>query len=294
MASRLWLNLALLLLIAILGIIVFYEPGKQPAPVPVRLTQLTPASITHIHIKRISGKDIELVKEANGQWWMHNPYYLPANEFRVQSLLRLAETESLSNHALDQLQPATYGLDQPRAIVTFDRSTQISFGNTEPLQQRRYVQIGDQLHTIVDTFYYQAAANPTIYLNHALLPPDANIRKVVLPELQLAFKDGQWQRTPLHPEYSADATIELINNWRHAQALELRTNDVKDARADIEIVLAEQAEPIRFKLLQTEDETSLIRLGMGLQYVIANDTYDSLLALPEADPEPTEQPSQQH
>ena len=294
MASRLWLNLALLLLIAILGIIVFYEPGKQPAPVPVRLTQLTPASITHIHIKRISGKDIELVKEANGQWWMHNPYYLPANEFRVQSLLRLAETESLSNHAIDQLQPATYGLDQPRAIVTFDRSTQISFGNTEPLQQRRYVQIGDQLHTIVDTFYYQAAANPTIYLNHALLPPDANIRKVVLPELQLAFKDGQWQRIPLHPEYSADATIELINNWRHAQALELRTNNVKDARADIEIVLAEQAEPIRFKLLQTEDETSLIRLGMGLQYVIANDTYDSLLALPEADPEPTEQPSQQH
>jgi hypothetical protein len=33
---------------------------------------------------------------------------------------------------------------------------------------------------------------------------------------------------------------------------------------------------------------------MGLQYVITNDTYDSLLALPEADPEPTEQPSQQH
>jgi hypothetical protein len=294
MASRLWLNLALLLLIAILGIIVFYEPGKQPAPVPVRLTQLTPASITHIHIKRISGKDIELVKEANGQWWMHNPYYLPANEFRVQSLLRLAETESLSNHALDQLQPATYGLDRPRAIVTFDRSTQISFGNTEPLQQRRYVQIGDQLHTTVDTFYYQAAANPTIYLNHALLPPDANIRKIVLPNLQLAFKDGQWQRTPLYPEYSADANIELINNWRHAQALELRANDIKDARADIEIMLAEQAEPIRFKLLQTEDETSLIRLGMGLQYVITNDTYDSLLALPEADPEPTEQPSQQH
>jgi hypothetical protein len=294
MASRLWLNLALLLLIAILGIIVFYEPGKKPLPVPTRLTQLTPASITHIHIKRISGEDIELVKEPNGQWWMHNPYHLPANEFRVQSLLRLAETESLSNHALGQLQPATYGLDQPRAIVTFDRSTQISFGNTEPLQQRRYVQIGDQLHTIVDTFYYQAAANPTIYLNHVLLPSNANILKLVLPDLQLAFKDGQWQRTPSHPEYSADASVELINNWHHAQALELRASDIKDARADIEIVLAEQPEPIRFKLLQTEDETSLIRLGIGLQYVIANDIYDKLLALPEADPETTEQSSQQN
>lgn len=289
MASRLWLNLALLLFIAILVIIVIYEPGKEPVPAPTRLTQLTPATITHIHIKRVTGRDIELVKETDGQWWMHNPYHLPANEFRVQSLLRLAETESLSNHALDQLQPETYGLDQPRAIVTFDRGTQISFGDTEPLQQRRYLQIGDQLHTIIDTFYYQAAANPTIYLNHALLPPTAKILKLVLPDLQLAFKDGQWQRTPSHPEYSTDASIELINTWRHAQALELRASDIKDAKADIEISLAEQPEPLRYKLLKTEDETSLIRLGMGLQYVIANDTYDKLLALPEADPATTGQ-----
>jgi hypothetical protein len=289
MASRLWLNLALLLLITILVAIVIYEPGMKPVPAPTRLTQLTPATITHIHIKRVTGKDIELVKEANGQWWMHNPYHLPANEFRIQSLLRLAEAESLSRHELKQLQPATYELEQPRAIVTFDRSTQISFGNTEPLQQRRYVQIGDQLHTIVDTFYYQAAASPTIYLNHALLPPSANIIKLVLPDLQLAFKEGQWQRTPAHPDYSADASIELLNNWRNAQALELRPIDVKDAKADIEILLSEQAEPIRFKLLQTEDETSLIHLDMGLQYVVANDIYEKLLALPESDPDTSEQ-----
>ncbi|MGW8228030.1 MAG: DUF4340 domain-containing protein, partial [Gammaproteobacteria bacterium] len=162
MASRLWLNLALLLFIVILLVIVIYEPGKEPVATPVSLTPLKATTISHIHIKRLSSKDIELVKEANGQWWMHNPYHLPANEFRVQALLRLAETESLSSHTLDRLQPATYGLDRPRAIVTFDRSTQISFGDTEPLQQRRYVQIGDQLHTIADTFYYQAAASPTM------------------------------------------------------------------------------------------------------------------------------------
>jgi hypothetical protein len=289
MASRLWLNLALLLFIAILLVIVIYEPGKEPIATPISLTPLKATTISHIHIKRLTGKDIELVKEANGQWWMHNPYHLPANEFRVQALLRLAETESLSRHTLDRFQPATYGLDRPRAIVTFDRNTQISFGDTEPLQQRRYVQIGDQLHTIADTFYYQTAASPTIYLNHAVLPPAANIIKLVLPELQLVFKDGQWQRTPAHPDYSADASIELINNWRLAQAVELRASEIKDARADIEIFLADQPEPLRFKLLHTEDETSLIRLGMGLQYVIANDSYDKLLVLPESEPDTAKQ-----
>jgi hypothetical protein len=293
MTSRLWLNLALLLLAVILVSIVIYEPGKEPATTPSPLTQLTPAEINHIHINRTTGKDIELVKETSGQWWMHNPYYLPANEFRIQSLLRLAAAESLSSHNLAELQPVTYGLDQPRAIVTFNRNTQIRFGDTEPLQQRRYVQVGDQLHTIVDTFYYQAAANPTIYLNHALLPPSAKIIKLVLPDLQLLFKEGQWQRIPSHTDYSADASIELINSWRYAQAVELRTTEIKDGKADIEVYLADQPEPIRFKLLQTEDETILLRLGLGLQYVITKDLTTKLLTLPETDPEVAAQPTPQ-
>ncbi len=291
MTSRLWLNLALLLLAVILVSIVMFEPGKEPPPTLPPLTQLTAAEIDHIHIKRATGTDIELVKEINGQWWMHNPYYLPANEFRVQSLLRLATTESLSNHSLAERQPVTYGLDQPKAIVTFNRSTQVRFGDTEPLQQRRYVQVGDQLRTIVDTFYYQAAANPTSYLNHALLPPSANISRLLLPELQLEFKEEQWQRTPPHPESSADASIDLLNHWRHAQAVELRTTEIKDGKADIEVYLTDQAEPIRFKLLQAEDETSLLRLGLGLQYVIARELYPKLLTLPEADSAVTGQPS---
>ena len=285
MTSRLWLNLALLLLVIILAIIVIYEPGKQPIVTPPLLTQLSPDAITHIHIQRQTGKEIELVKESNGQWWMYNPYHHPANEFRVQSLLRLVATESLSQHSLTGLQPATYGLAQPRAIVTFNRSTQITFGETEPLQQRRYVQLGDQLHTIVDTFYYLAAANPTSYLNHALLPPAAHINKLVLPELELTLQQGQWQRNPPLPDYSADASIELIQHWLHAQALELRVTEIKDAKADIEVFLATQSEPVRFKLQQTEDETSLIQLGSGIQYVLAKDVYDKLLRLPEADPE---------
>ncbi|NNF97154.1 MAG: DUF4340 domain-containing protein, partial [Halobacteria archaeon] len=255
-------------------------------PQTTRLTQLIPETVTHVHLKRVTGTDIELVKESNGQWWMHNPYHLPANEFRVQSLLRLTQAESLSNHALNELRPATYGLDKPRAVVTFNRTEQIKFGETEPLQQRRYVQAGDQLHTIVDTFYYQAAANPTVYLNHRLLPPAVDIVKLVLPGLQLIIKEGQWQRTPQYPELSADTNIELINNWQHAQALELRPTEVKDGKTDIEVYLKNQAEPIRFKLLQTEDEVSLIRPSMGLQYIIADDVLQRLVSLPIPEPEP--------
>jgi len=286
MASRLWLNLALLLLLGILLLVVVYEPGKKVEPPPTRLTQLTPETVNHVHLKRVTGNDVELVKESDGQWWMHNPYHLPANEFRVQSLLRLTQAESLSNHALSGLQLVTYGLDKPRAVVTFNRTEQIKFGDTEPLQQRRYVRAGDQLHTIVDTFYYQAAGSPTNYLSHNLLPPAADIVKLVLPDLQLTIKEGLWQRTPQYSELSADASIELIDNWQHAQALELRPTEVKDGKADIEVYINNQADPIRFKLLQSEGEISLIRLGMGLQYIIADDVYQRLISLPAPEPEP--------
>lgn len=285
MTSRLWLNLALLLLFCILLLVVIYEPGKEVEPPPATLTQLTPETINHVHLKRLSGEDIELVKESDGQWWMHNPYHLPANAFRVQSLLRLSQAQSLSSHALAGLQPATYGLEKPRAIVTFNRTEQIMFGDTEPLQQRRYVQTGDQLHTIVATFYYQVAANPTTYLNYSLLPPAVDIIKLVLPDLQLVVKEGQWQRTPQYSELSADASIELINNWQYAQAVELRPTEVRDGKADIEVYIKDQAEPIRFKLLQTEDEISLIRLGMGLQYIIADEIRQRLVSLPAPEPE---------
>ena len=285
MASRLWLNLALLLLLGILVLVVVYEPGKEVEPPPTRLTQLTTDMVTHVYLKRETGQDIELVKEPDGTWWMHNPYYLPANDFRVQSLLRLTQTESLSSHPLKELQTSTYGLDKPRAIVTFDRTEQIKFGDTEPLQQRRYVQAGDQLHTIVDTFYYQAASSPTSYLAYSLLPPGADIVKLVLPDLQLIIEGGKWQRTPQHTELSADASIELIDHWQHSQALKLRPTEVKDGKADIEVYIKNQADPIRFKLLQTENEISLIRLGMGLQYHIADDVYQRLITLPVAEPE---------
>ncbi len=283
MRNRLWLNLLMLLLAGILILVVIYEPGKQPEPVEPKLTSLRADDISHILISRTTGEDIELAKQ-NGRWQMLKPYHLPANDFRVRSLLRLSETESKSDHDLGKLNPATYGLDKPRASVTFNHKTKIIFGKTEPLQHHRYVQIGNRLHTIFDTFYYQATGSVSMFLDHSLLPPDAKITRLVLPDLQLQLENGQWQRTPPHAELSADASVELINNWRHAQAQELRTGGDTKTKAGIEIYLQDRSEPLRFHLQHREDEYLLTRLDNGLQYVFAEDVGEQLLTLPKTDP----------
>ena len=85
MTSRNLLNLVLLTVVAVLIVLVVYEPGLEPAPVNPGLTQLTQDDITHIHIQRDTDEDVELQK-VNGIWQMLKPYPVLAHDFRVQTI----------------------------------------------------------------------------------------------------------------------------------------------------------------------------------------------------------------
>ncbi|MCG6934861.1 MAG: DUF4340 domain-containing protein [Proteobacteria bacterium] len=280
MNARFWLNLGLLVAAGVLVVLVVFEPGKQAPPQPEILTDMLPEAANHILITRRNDAPIELQK-TDGQWWMLKPWHLPANDFRVQSLLRLLEAESPGHHDLSQLDPAKYGLDKPVATVTFNHTLKIDFGNTAPLQQRRYLAVNNQLHTLFDTFYYQAASKPVTFLSHALLPPDAKPEKLVMPKLTLALQQGSWVVNPPQPRLSADAPIELVNQWRTAQALSIRPVIKPAGKADIEITLQGTAQPLRFKLQQTDESVTLTRMDLGLEYVMPADIMAQLLSLPE-------------
>jgi len=279
-----WLNVTLALFVAALVLVVIYLPGKDDGLSLPKLTTLALKDINKVQLQRQNNPPIELVKR-DGQWWMQSPYQMPVNDFRVQSLLQLSQAESQSQHSLQDLAATRFGLDSPRATVTFNDTLAIRFGKTEPLHHRRYVAIGNQLHTINDTFYYQAAANIEAYLSHALLPPDAHILRLSIPGLELQLQQGQWQRTPAHEQISADASVELINHWRHTQALELRQNGDKTQKADVELVLQDRETPIHFSLQHQGNETILLRLDNGLQYVIGDDIEEQLFRLNDSSPD---------
>jgi len=279
MSSRLWLNLGLLVLVGVLVLLVVYEPGKEAPPQPATLTTLLPEQVHHILITRQNDEPIELEK-TGAQWWMRRPWPLPANDFRVQSLLRLLQAETPGPHDLARFDRTRFGLDQPLATVTFNRELSIEFGATTPLQQRRYLAVGNQLHTLFDSFYYQVAGKPVVYLSQALLPPGANIEKLVLPELTLTRQNGNWRITPPRTHLSADAPVELVDQWRTVQALSVRPVDKPAGKADIEITLQGQPEPLRFRLRQSGESATLTRMDPGLEYTLAPDKLAQLLTLP--------------
>lgn len=277
MNTRLLLNLFLLIFIIVLVILVAYEPGKDKAITPPTLTNLKAENINHITLQ-INNTVIELNKTHTG-WIMLKPYQHPANSFRIDSILKLLSTVSLSKNSLTNLNPKKFGLDKPLASITFNKSTTIAFGHNKSLKHHRYVKIGSDLHMITDTFYYQLAARTESFIDHKLLPQNSKIIKLSLPNKTFSQKDGKWTITPEPEKFSADSINQLISEWQLSQAYDIEITQVKPkAKADISLQLADK-NTLRFKIESNKDNFVLINLDSGLRYILSKDRKDKLLKL---------------
>lgn len=148
MQRRLWLNMILLVAAGLLGLLVWQAqpPGFSP------LTPLSPASVERIEISDLSGRQIELWKQA-GVWRSGSAI---TNQQRISQLLSICDTPSLEHFtAPSDLTP--FGLDPAPIRLNLNGQT-LEFGATDPVNGWRYVRIGEQIHLIADGFYHHLTA----------------------------------------------------------------------------------------------------------------------------------------
>lgn len=263
--SRTWLNIALLILVAAAALVMVYLPGLQkPAP-PVTLSTLQPEQITRIHIQRDGQQDITLVKTQQG-WRMTAPYTLPASEFHVQALLHFPQAASHTRIAAQGQDLSKFNLATPRVRLRLN-DTDFTFGDNEPLSQRRYVLLGQTIHLIDDNDYYRLIAEPASWVSAAPLPDDAQIEELSLPAIRLTRRsDGRWSLTP-SSDVSADAINTLLDEWRNAQALQVRAYTKDAAQGAHETVQVRlQNETLQFAITARTPELILARPDAGVQY----------------------------
>ncbi len=288
MTSRTLLNLALLLIVVILGTVAMLEPGKTPTPKPELLTHMKSSAVKQIKIVRRDKGTIELQKQAK-HWHMVRPFSLPANDYKVESVLNLLQTESIARYDLTDLDPARFDLVKPVVSIFFNHSLKIDFGNIAPLQKQRYVRIGKQLHLIPDFYYYQLIGSATDYLDHALIPEGKKIIRLELPNLTLALKNGKWTLSPKDESYSADAYTDLLNEWQHANAIELHPLKKKDKKntglKQIRVFLRGSKTAIRYGLQQNGNKFILIRADKNIEYVMPKKQARFLLKLQKSPPD---------
>lgn len=193
-------------------------------------------------------------------------------------MLELLSTASFSQNDLSKLNKKTFGLDKPRATISFNNTT-IIFGHNKSLKNHRYIQIGSTLHLVADTFFYQISAKAESYLSHKLLPAKSKITKLDLPDMTLVKENGKWNLTPKVDDVSADSVNQLISEWQLSQAYDI--NKIKpepDSKPDI-IIQLDNNNKLYFKIEKNKSSFNLINIQSGIRYILSADRKDKLLKL---------------
>jgi hypothetical protein len=279
MTTRGILNLLLLLGVAALAAVAIYQPGIAPTPPPVKLTALTPQQISRIHIER-TGKDPLTLQKQDGHWRIAEPRQLPADDGRVNSLLRLVQETSQARFPAKPEDLHKYKLDKPAATLTLDDQV-FAFGDIDPINGRRYVQLGTTVHLTTDMYFYQLDADMSSFVSTHLLPEQASISALTLPDIALTRDtQGHWQVQPDKPGLSADAIQTLVDAWRTTTALWVKNYAKGSAQGSITMQLKEPAQELHFDIMARQPELILARPDLGLQYHLSAESAKALLELP--------------
>lgn len=277
MNKRLLLNLLMLIGVLVLIAVVVYKPGIETPPENPPLTTLDAGQITGMEIVRGEDDRLALERREDG-WWIVGDPALPADPIQVNSLLRLLDTRPARSYPASELELAQLQLDPAQTILRLD-ATELRFGGTDPLDNLRYVQLGDQVHLIQDNYQHILRGGQAQFASRKLLPEGAVIAAIQLPEHRIDKQTGNgWSVEPAPEHLSADAAQKLIDAWTHASALWVRKLQEMPDTKPVIIELADGRQ-IRFELHQAEGETLLARPDLGLQYQLPEESAKPLLEL---------------
>lgn len=287
MHSRLRLNIALFL-IAVALTVFLINTGKEDSVTPdVVLTTIDPASVTDIRIIRNENDEIAFSRQED-KWMMQKPYLLPANKFRIDTVLKLLKAHSYTQFDTKKIELERFLLKSPRVSVLFNNA-RIDFGDTSPLGEQRYVLLDNTVHLINDSLYEQLQTPATFFISPRLLPDDADITALQLPEHQLRKINDKWTIEPAD-NISADKIIELVSAWKSVEAITVRTIEEKEISGTIRIELA-QGDPIEFAIVSAPPQLTLARPEFGIQYHISSYDAEQLFVKPvteQADDTPSQ------
>ena len=164
------INLALVVCVAALGGIAWWHPGKSKPPPESPLTVLNAETVKSLAVERPGQPTVKL-ERAGERWWLRSPYNGPAEGGRVHQLLGILSEEGGAALAVAASDRVRFALAPPKATLVAD-AVRIDFGDSNPLDGRRYVQVKGAVHLVLDIVYPLLIANPAEFLSLALLEPD--------------------------------------------------------------------------------------------------------------------------
>ena len=264
------LNLVLFIIVITLAIVIYYS--EEPNTQLDRLTDLDVNSISSINIQHNKNKT-NLIKN-NQRWEITQPISVGANDFRINSLLKLLNAPIHSQYSIDDINLTDIGLEKSATTISFD-GQEITFGIDNTATGLRYIQLNNSVFTIEDVYYPFISSNFSTLVSFNLLPNDSRITKLILRNQTITKNStGFWQS---NIDMTADNINKTIDDWKHAQAFGVHEYIKREKLGEVFIYLENEQEPITYVIADEDPWLILARPELGLEYHLNIEAYNNLI-----------------
>lgn len=252
MQGRLLLNVLLLACAALLGGWI-YRSGSGPAD--QRLAAIDVQTVQRIEIVRADAEPLVLERTGAG-WQLAKPRALPASGYHLDLLFRFLESPVAARYPSAEVDLAAAGLASPRLVLRID-GQDYAFGGLDPLEQRRYLQHGNEVLLVREGVSAILASPWWNFIDRRLLPAGE-------PAV-LHLADGH--------EHVLDQALQAL--WQQASASIVRP-----------LVAGVAGEPLTLELRSGEridwqwlggEQPRLLRPELGLEYQLPPGLLEALL-----------------
>ncbi len=270
------LNILLVLIVTALAAIIYYS--EEESTLLEQLTNIDPSSVNKITIKHNNHTTL-INRQRQNQWLITRPVNIEANNFRINSIIKLINAPIHKHYKLNEIDLNKTGLSNSKTQVTFDNIT-FTFGGINPATGLRYIKLNNQVATIEDVYYPLLSSHYGTLVSLNLLPTDttvanSGIEKLILLNQTISQdENGLWQS---NAKSTADAIAKTIDHWQHDQAFGVHEYLQRKLLGEVYIYIKDQPQPITYILTDDDPWLILARPDLGLEYHIDIKSYKNLI-----------------
>ena len=265
------LNLILLAIVIALTAFIYFSEKKNTEL--ERLTDIVPDSISSIIITR-KNNTVTLSKQDNNQWEITQPTLVPANDFRITSLLKLINAPVHNKYSMNEIELNNIGLEATDTGIQFDQQM-IYFGVINPITNLRYIRMNDSIYTIEDVYFPLINSHYSTLVSLNLLPSNSQIEKLTL--LNQTIEQDENNRWQSSIGTSPDNVSKILDRWKNAQAFGVHKYMQRDNLGKIAVTLKSPNNIMRFVVTDKEPWLIIARPDIGLEYHLEIESYAHLI-----------------
>lgn len=275
------LNIVLLLFIGLIFAAVYFKPEETSNSTPI--SALDAASINSLKLKQ--GEREILLTKSSGEWFVAGNPPLPAGEYRVKEILRLLSLPSEIHYPADEMDLMALGLEPAETVVNFDNLS-VALGDTNPIDQKRYLLVDDTVHLIESFQVPTLTVESQELISKKLIQYPSGLSRIDAGDYLLEKQEVGWHWPTATDEISADEINAKVQSWLQAQAYEVKFGRTEGEPIGELILEYENQDQIRYEIL-TLEQGSLVewifwRADWDLSYLFFEQSAKDLLTPPVA------------